>query len=290
MGLAQNRVFVRREVDHAVADDHVNGRVRQRHVLHLAFEKLDIPHAGLARVFPRQLQHFVRHVQSVGLSCGAYAPGREQHIDAPAGAEVEDGFSLGQSRDRDRVATAERGDHRLLGQVPDLVGRVKVRTDGVAVTLAAATATVGGVLAGAGRRLTVALSNLFFDRLLSCHGASLSTNFYIDLLFHSDSMASSWTSLAVIRRRSIGSRIISQAIPAQQRHSASTNAARVAATCSSNSTSRAPVVLATPRTWGTNESTPGAVVGRAPRSHSRTSMISSWADVFRSLMRLPLGP
>ncbi len=68
--------------------------------------------AGLALVLARERQHLVGHVEAVGLAGRPDAPGREQHVDAAARAEVEHrlaGAELGQRR---RVAAAERGRDR----------------------------------------------------------------------------------------------------------------------------------------------------------------------------------
>ena len=61
----------------------------KRNLLDLALEKLDILHARLALVFAGQRQHIVGHVQAVGLAGWPHALGREQHVDAAAGAEIE---------------------------------------------------------------------------------------------------------------------------------------------------------------------------------------------------------
>ncbi len=59
-----------------------------------------------------ELEHLVGHVEAVGLAGRADAPGREQHVDAAAGAEVEHGLALVELGDRGRVAAAERGELR----------------------------------------------------------------------------------------------------------------------------------------------------------------------------------
>ena len=71
--LAQHAVLVRREIDHAVRDDDINGGVRQGNVLDLAFEELDVRDTGLALIFACQRQHVVGHIQAIGFAGGAYA-------------------------------------------------------------------------------------------------------------------------------------------------------------------------------------------------------------------------
>ena len=63
-------------------------------------------------------QHLVGHVEAVRLPGGAHAPGRQQHVDAAAGAQVQHrlaGRELGQGCG---VAAAEGGGDRLGGQRP----------------------------------------------------------------------------------------------------------------------------------------------------------------------------
>ncbi len=82
---------------------------------------------GLALVFVGQRQHFVGHVEAVGLAGGADAPCGEQDVDAAAGAEVEHdltGIKLGQARSDCRSRARPAG---LLGDLPDLRDVVEVR-------------------------------------------------------------------------------------------------------------------------------------------------------------------
>ena len=92
-GFAQHAILVGREIDHAVGDDHVDGVVGQRDVLDLALQELDVLDAGLALILSRQRQHLVGHVEAVGLARRTDAPGRQQHVDAAARAEVEHGLA-----------------------------------------------------------------------------------------------------------------------------------------------------------------------------------------------------
>ena len=114
-GLAQDLGLVAREVDHAVGDDHVDAVARQRDLLDVAAQPLDVGDAGLGLVAAREVEHLVGHVQPVGQARRADAAGGQQHVDPAAGAEVEHGLALVQLGDRDRVAAAQRGEHRGLG-------------------------------------------------------------------------------------------------------------------------------------------------------------------------------
>ena len=126
------RVFVRREIDDAIGDDHVDGVVGQRDVFDFALEELDVFDAGLALVFAGKGEHVVGHVEAVGFAGGADAPGREQHIDAAAGAEVEHGFARLELDERGGIAAAQRGEHGVRRQAALLRFVVEVGGDGVA--------------------------------------------------------------------------------------------------------------------------------------------------------------
>ena len=69
-----------------------------------------------ARVGPGQVQHLLGHVQAVRLPGRADPAGRQQHVDAAAGAQVQHRLPGMQVRHRDRVAAAEAGPHRAVGQ------------------------------------------------------------------------------------------------------------------------------------------------------------------------------
>src|SRR5829696_3183448 len=114
--LAEHGRLVFGQVDHAVADDHVDRVVGQWRRLDRALDELDILHTGLGLVSPRQLEHLVGHVQAVGLAGGADAAGREQHVDATPGPEVENRLALMQIGDCGRVAAAERSQVGRVGQ------------------------------------------------------------------------------------------------------------------------------------------------------------------------------
>ena len=90
---AQNAVFVGRKIDYAIRDDHVDAVVGERDVLDFAFQKFDVFDSGFALVFVRERQHLVGHVEAVGLAGGADSLRGEQHVDASAGAEIENDFA-----------------------------------------------------------------------------------------------------------------------------------------------------------------------------------------------------
>ena len=107
--LRQHRRLVDREVDHAVRDHDVDGVRRQRDLLDDALEEVDVRQARLGGVLLRQREHLVGHVEPVGGAGRPDAPGREDHVDASTGAEIEHDLTFAQVGDRGRVAAAERG-------------------------------------------------------------------------------------------------------------------------------------------------------------------------------------
>ena len=106
-GFAQHLTLVGRKIDHAIGDDDVDRSRRKRNVLDLTLEELDIGDACLPLIVARELEHLVRHVEAVRLSGRANSARREEHIEAAAGAEIEDdlaGVEVGEHR---RIATPE---------------------------------------------------------------------------------------------------------------------------------------------------------------------------------------
>ena len=102
----QHPRLVAGEVDHAVRDDDVDGRVVERHVLEIALHELDVVHARLGGVGARELEHLIGHVEPDRLPGGADAARGDQHVGAGARPEVEHGLAVAQVRDRGRHAAA----------------------------------------------------------------------------------------------------------------------------------------------------------------------------------------
>src|SRR5439155_26509900 len=89
---------------------------------------------------------------------------RQDHVDAAAGAEVEDRLALAKLRDHNRIPAAERSQNSRVGQLAALLRVVQrlpeVRRVGLrAAGSAAAPAALGAFGDGAGR-LGVAAANL----------------------------------------------------------------------------------------------------------------------------------
>ena len=158
-GLGEHRRLVHRQVDHAVGDHHVHRGGGEGDLLDVALEELDVGRAGLGGVAARQGEHLLGHVQPVRLARGAYPPGRQQHVDAAAGAKVQHDLALAQLGDRGGVAAAEACQHGGIGQRAALVGGVQLATAAELVLVDARGAT--------GRELgqaSVALSHALTQR------------------------------------------------------------------------------------------------------------------------------
>ena len=84
MDLAQDAGLVGGQIDDAVRDDHVDGRVWKGNVLDLALEELHIGDAGFLCIPSCKLEHLVGHVDPVGEPGRANALGGQQDVDATA--------------------------------------------------------------------------------------------------------------------------------------------------------------------------------------------------------------
>ena len=128
-GLAQHGIFVAREIDHAVGDDHVHRVVRQRNGLDRALQELDVRGAGLPLVLPRERQHLVGHVEAVRLAGRADAFGRQQHVDAAARSEIQHRLARFEREQRGRIAAAERRRHGVRRQAARFCVGVEIGGD-----------------------------------------------------------------------------------------------------------------------------------------------------------------
>src|SRR4051794_17084324 len=158
-GLAQHPGLVGGEVDDAVGDDDVHRVVRERDVLDVALDELDIVDAGLGGVPVGEGEHLVGHVQADRAAGGPDAAGADEDVRAGTGAEVEDRLALVQFGDGGRPAAAERGLDRRGGGAGGLVavegGAVDLDAVGVgrAHVLVDAATRGGGAAATTGRSL-----------------------------------------------------------------------------------------------------------------------------------------
>ena len=76
---------------------------------------------GLGGVAAGEVEHLDGGVEPVGEAGRADPPGRQQHVDAAAGAEVQHGVAGLQVGDGDRVAAAEADAHRGVREAGEVV-------------------------------------------------------------------------------------------------------------------------------------------------------------------------
>ena len=124
-GLADHAALVGAEVDHAVGDDDVDAGVRERDLLDVALEELDVLDARRARVGTRQREHLVGHVEPDRLAGRARRGGGDQDVGAGARAEVEHRLALVQIGDGGGDAAAERGVDDRFGRALRVAGAVE---------------------------------------------------------------------------------------------------------------------------------------------------------------------
>ncbi len=143
-------------------------RVRQRDMLDLAAEEFGVRHAGGALILACERQHLVGHVEAVRLAGGAHAPRGEEHVDAAARAEIQDGLAGMQLGERGGISAAERGEHGALGQLIGLAAGVEVGGDRIGRPTAArpAAARRRVSLLSAERRFAVLLLHRRLDVLV----------------------------------------------------------------------------------------------------------------------------
>jgi hypothetical protein len=87
--------------------------------------ELDVLDPGLLGVLACEGEHLVGHVEAVRPARRTDAPGGEQHVDAAARSEVEHRLALVQFGDGRRIAAAERGEGRGVGQLLAVAERVE---------------------------------------------------------------------------------------------------------------------------------------------------------------------
>ena len=128
-------------------------------------QELDVRQARLRLILARERQHLVRHVEAVGLAGRTDALGRQQHVDAAAGAEIEDDLAGLQLRQRRRVAAPERRQQGLRGDARGLRVVVEIRGDRDPVRSSDVPQPHPALRAAPGlqRRLAVFLLNRFLD-------------------------------------------------------------------------------------------------------------------------------
>src|SRR5690606_14921175 len=152
-GFGEDLVLVGAEVDDAVGDDDVDGRVRDGEMLDLAEAELDVGGPDLLGVAAGERDHLGGHVNAVDAAGLADHLRGEEAVDAAAGAEVEDDLAAFERGDGGGVAAAEGDIGDGGAEVADIGVLVELRDvgDGGLVGFAAAAGVAGrGVAAGVG--------------------------------------------------------------------------------------------------------------------------------------------
>ena len=169
--LREHLALVAGQVDHAVADDHVDGVRRQRDGLDVSLEEFDVRRARFRFVLHRERQHFVRHVQAICFAARPDASRRQQHVDATARAEVQHRFAFTQLGERRRVAAAERRKKGFGWEAGRLASLVEIRGDGIPALGSAATAAARRGAAARDRRCLPPTRDLLSDGAIArLHG------------------------------------------------------------------------------------------------------------------------
>ena len=145
------------EIDHAIADDHVDRGRGQWNGLDVTSQPLDVRGAGRGCVALSERQHLVGHVQPKGPAARPNASCGEQHVDAPARAQVQDALAFVQVGHGDGITAAQRGHDGGAGQFLALQCRVEL----AAVVAGIAAARLAG--GDAERGLGVVQANRFVD-------------------------------------------------------------------------------------------------------------------------------
>jgi hypothetical protein len=91
-GLAKNLGFFRREVNHAVGDDHIDAGIGDWQVLDLPEPKLYLRVPALGGIRPGSPEHFMGHIYANDSSCLPYGTGCQETVKAGSTAEIKDGF------------------------------------------------------------------------------------------------------------------------------------------------------------------------------------------------------
>jgi hypothetical protein len=123
--LVDDLALVGGQVDDTVADNHIHRTVRERYLLDDPLQELDIGRARLGGVAACQFQHLVGHVDPVGEASRPNPSRREQHVDAPARAQVKHPFTFPKFCYGGGIAAAQAGRYRGHRQLVALAAAVE---------------------------------------------------------------------------------------------------------------------------------------------------------------------
>ncbi len=128
-------------------------------------QEFDILRACLLLILVGQSQHLVGHIEAVGFAAWADTTGGEQHVDTPAGAEIEHDLTRIQLSQCSWVAAAERGQHGVFGDFSGLDRVIEIRSNGVASGAIGPSCPAAGTAAGLHPQRCLAV--FFFDHILN---------------------------------------------------------------------------------------------------------------------------
>jgi hypothetical protein len=118
--------LARAQVEDAVGDDLVNAAVRQRDVLDIGVQRVDVLQARLRGGLGGAVEHGGQEVQSGDPAGRPGPPGGQDGVDAVAAAEVQDGVAGPDASVAERAGYAERAVDGDLGDLCEFLGGVRL--------------------------------------------------------------------------------------------------------------------------------------------------------------------
>lgn len=160
-GFGQDRPLVRRLVDDAVGDDHVDVRVGERQVLDLPLPEFHVLDAGLPGIRACLLEHLVGHVHAVHHAFRADPTGRKKRVGSGTRAEVQHRLASLEIHQGRGVAASEGCFECRSRQLFPIVLGVQPRGDGISGLAVRGAASPAPLLGRLPSRLTVFLAEPF---------------------------------------------------------------------------------------------------------------------------------
>jgi hypothetical protein len=91
-GFGKDAVLVSGQVEDPVADDHIDGAIRQGNGRHVPLQKACVRQTGCLGIGLSQQNHLVRHIQADGSTAWPDGSRRQERINSSSAAQIEDGF------------------------------------------------------------------------------------------------------------------------------------------------------------------------------------------------------